>query len=182
MTKKFYVYTHTRQDNRAVFYIGCATWQGKRRGDISKYQRAYDVGQRTHAWFDVARYGVIVEIVLETESRAEAFNKERELIAIYGRLDIGTGQLVNQTDGGPGCDGQVGSDKSRELKSLGKRGEKNPYFGKVTPISRQVKNVRTGVVYESISRAAKAEGIAAGKLYSIFDGHTKENSTDLVVI
>lgn len=64
----------------------------------------------------------------------------------------------------------------------GKLGEKNPWFGKPSPVSKKVKNTRTGAVYDSIARAAKAEGIKPGKLYSILDGHTKTNTTDLVRI
>lgn len=63
-----------------------------------------------------------------------------------------------------------------------KVGEKNPYYGKPTAVSKRVMNVMTGVVYASIYRAAKAEGIAPGKLYSILDGHTKINTTSLVRI
>lgn len=61
-----------------------------------------------------------------------------------------------------------------------KVGAKNPYFGKPTAVSKKVMNTVTGIVYDSISRAAKAEGMGAGKLYSIFDGHTKVNTTALV--
>ncbi|MDL5055904.1 NUMOD3 domain-containing DNA-binding protein [Geitlerinema calcuttense] len=70
----------------------------------------------------------------------------------------------------------------RDKIAAGKIGEKNPWFGKPSPASKQVKNIKTGVIYDSIARAAKAEGIKPGKLYSILDGHTKVNTTDLVRI
>jgi len=49
----------------------------------------------------------VCERVLETEIEAEAFVKEIELIALYGRRDIGTGTLFNLTDGGEGGSGAV---------------------------------------------------------------------------
>jgi hypothetical protein len=45
--------------------------------------------------------------VLETESEAEAFAKEIELIALYGRRNTNTGTLFNLTDGGEGGSGTV---------------------------------------------------------------------------
>lgn len=76
--------------------------------------------------------------------------------------------------------GKTLPDEWKQNIANAKLGEKNPYFGKPSPVSKKVQNTRTGVVYDSIARAAKAEGIAAGKLYAIFDGHTKINTTDLV--
>lgn len=62
-----------------------------------------------------------------------------------------------------------------------KMGEKNPFFGKPTPLSRKVKNTKTGVVYDSVARAAKAEGVNVKTLYQYLDG-SRPNKTDLVKI
>lgn len=43
-----------------------------------------------------------IEIVFEFETEAEALTKEIELIALYGRADLGKGPLFNNTDGGEG--------------------------------------------------------------------------------
>jgi hypothetical protein len=53
--------------------------------------------------------------VLETESEAEAFAKEVELIALYGRRNTNTGTLFNLTDGGEGVAGMV---KTSEQKAV----------------------------------------------------------------
>lgn len=45
--------------------------------------------------------------VFETENEAEAFAKEVELIALYGRRNLKTGTLFNLTDGGEGGSGAV---------------------------------------------------------------------------
>ena len=49
----------------------------------------------------------LCERVLQTEDEAEAFAKEVELIALYGRRNLGTGTLFNLTDGGEGGSGTV---------------------------------------------------------------------------
>lgn len=60
--------------------------------------------------------------VLETENEAEAFAKEVELIALYGRRNTNTGTLFNLTDGGEGGSGTVrtaehkASDSAHTLK------------------------------------------------------------------
>lgn len=64
-----------------------------------------------------------------------------------------------------------------------KVGNKNPQFGKATPISRKVLNTATGAVYASIARAAKAEGISPGMLYQYLDANSScHNHTALVKI
>ena len=40
-----------------------------------------------------------LEIVFQTENEIEAFKKEAELISLYGRLDLGTGPLLNKNAG-----------------------------------------------------------------------------------
>jgi hypothetical protein len=51
----------------------------------------------------------LCERVFETEIEAEAFAKEIELIALYGRRNTGTGTLFNLTDGGEGASGAIRS-------------------------------------------------------------------------
>lgn len=53
--------------------------------------------------------------IRENLSEEEAFVLERELIKAIGRRDLGTGPLVNLTDGGDGEAGRVVSQKTREL-------------------------------------------------------------------
>ena len=53
---------------------------------------------------------------LSTESRA--FAREKELIALIGRRQLGTGPLVNLTDGGEGSSGYVFTSKDRKLLEL----------------------------------------------------------------
>jgi hypothetical protein len=93
---KFYVYGHFLPKTDIPFYIG----KGKGR-------RAYHKYDRSAFWHNVVNKngGYEVRILIENLSAQEALDKERELISEYGRRDIGTGILVNQTDGGDGVVG-----------------------------------------------------------------------------
>lgn len=63
----------------------------------------------------------------------------------------------------------------------GKLGKKNPFFGKLTPISKKVKNIITGVEYPSISTAAKLESIPLTVLYNCLEGANKKNKYSHIV-
>ncbi len=131
------VYRHIRLDTGRPFYIG-----------IGKHiKRAFLKGKSrgTHWSGVVKKYGYEVEILFYDLTWAKACEKEIEFIKLYGRLDKGTGILVNKTDGGEGCHGTVQSEEARLKMSkakkgkyignknpnFGKRGEKSPLFGRI---------------------------------------------------
>jgi hypothetical protein len=91
--KPFYVYEHWRPDTNQCFYVGKG--KGKRAWTIKGRQN------RHHASIvsKLTAIGLCVDvrIVASDLSEEQAFNKERELIAFYGR-----DSLTNMSDGGEG--------------------------------------------------------------------------------
>ncbi len=68
----------------------------------------------------------IVDIAFRFKTEQEAFEKEKELIALFGRRSDGTGSLTNITSGGEGVSGVKYSEEMLALKrevvsKLGKR-------------------------------------------------------------
>jgi DNA-directed RNA polymerase subunit RPC12/RpoP len=87
------VYRHIRLDKKEVFYIGIG----------SKENRAYSLSDRNKYWQNVANFtDYKVEILFDDLDWNKACEKEKELISLYGRKDLGLGTLVNLTDGGEG--------------------------------------------------------------------------------
>ncbi len=112
----FYVYVY--RDPRPLkkdqpVYVGKGT--GNR--DLSHWSR----GSHNKPFQDFISHlkqrGLVApcERVFETTVEAEAFAKEIELIALYGRRNIGTGTLFNRTNGGEGASGMV---KTAEQKAV----------------------------------------------------------------
>lgn len=90
----FYVYIHRKATTGEVFYCG------KGAGN-----RAWAHGRckRSAHWQNIVRkHGLTVEIVQDGLQEWAAHELECDLIALYGRRDLGYGGLVNLTDGGEG--------------------------------------------------------------------------------
>jgi hypothetical protein len=112
----FYVYVYRdprpTKNNQPV-YVGKGT--GDR--DLSHWSR----GSHNKPFQDFIAHlkvrGLVAtcERVFETAVEMEAFAKEIELIALYGRRNTGTGTLFNLTDGGEGASGMV---KTVEQKAV----------------------------------------------------------------
>ena len=101
-----YVYQHIRLDKNEPFYIGI--------GSSKHYNRAYRKKGRNRIWQRIVnKTSYEVEIVYDNLSWEEACQKEKELIAKYGRLNNKTGILANLTDGGEGNVGAILSPEHR---------------------------------------------------------------------
>jgi hypothetical protein len=132
------VYTHTRLDTNEIFYVG-----------IGNTKRPYIVHNRGNWWKRiVAKAGYRVDILFENLSWVEACAREIALIEFYGRKDLGTGTLINMTDGGEGAKGyiRVNSEaaklkmsKSHMGKTLSKEHKRNISEGAkmISPDSRR---------------------------------------------
>jgi hypothetical protein len=112
----FYVYLLRRLDGRPCYV-------GKGKGERWRHQR----GRNEHL-LNIIRQAKLLgkelpaEKIRENLSEDEAFALERKLIAFYGREDLGTGDLVNLTDGGEGLSGYKPSPTSNAKRSAALKG------------------------------------------------------------
>jgi len=105
----YYVYGHYIPGSEVPFYIG------KGRG-----KRARDISNRNKWWHNIKKkHGYEIKYLYESMSPELACEKEKELIKQYGRRDIGTGCLVNLTEGGDGTGGQLFTKEYRQKLSKG---------------------------------------------------------------
>jgi hypothetical protein len=111
----FYVYALARPVNKdwRIFYIG----KGSKRRVFAHEQEARHgrKGHRYNVIRKVWREGGEIQryILLTTEDEQEAFDYEKEMIALHGREN-----LCNQTDGGEGVTGLVISAETRGKLSI----------------------------------------------------------------
>ena len=109
--RRFYVYLHKKKSDGEIFYVGKGT-----------DRRAFKSSNRSELWNRVAKkYGYTVEIFKEGLTEQEALSLETSLIKQFGRKDLGTGSLVNLTDGG---ETTRLSDQVREVISKKAKGRK----------------------------------------------------------
>jgi hypothetical protein len=106
-----YLYRHIRLDKNEPFYIGIATY----------LKRAYDKSSRKNKiWQNIIKKTPYeIEILFDDLTREAVLEKEKEFIALYGRINKGTGTLSNLTDGGEDFTGEwnKGRKASEETKS-----------------------------------------------------------------
>jgi len=117
------LYRHIRTDKNTPFYIGIGETEN----------RAYDKKCRTKIWKNIANKGYETEILFDDLTWEQACEKEKEFIALYGRRDLGTGTLVNLTDGGEGTLGYRHTEEAKEKNRLASLGENNPWYNKKRP-------------------------------------------------
>lgn len=93
----YYTYAYLRED-RTPYYIG----KGKKNRMNDYHTKFVKVPSKERRLF-----------LKQNLTEQEAFRHEKYMIAVLGRKDLGTGILINRTDGG---DGGLGAIKSEENK------------------------------------------------------------------
>jgi hypothetical protein len=90
----FYVYAHYKKTDNSLFYIGVAKSE-------KRFTSTYS---RNPLWKNIVnKNSFYYKVLFEFDCFNKCFEKEKELIKKYGRIDLKTGFLSNMTDGGEGC-------------------------------------------------------------------------------
>lgn len=192
---RFYVYVLARPNSKP-FYVGKGTGQRVYNHDIEARggHECYKCRVIRKIWRNggqVQRY-----IVFTTDNEQEAFDYERELIALYGRET-----LTNLTDGGEGMSGHKYSDESRHKMSESHKGQVPWSKGKPVsedhrrkisatlkgrPLAPHVREmlirVNTAREYSQEQRDNIALGQTNGRLYTIVspDGTAYEHVVNIL--
>ncbi len=116
---KYYLYRHIRVDKNEPFYIGIGSKCKNYKTYETEYKRAYSQNNRSKYWnYIINKTEYIVEILFESNSFEEIFEKEIEFIKLYGRSDLKLGSLCNLTNGGEGKPGRINDKVTLEKMSL----------------------------------------------------------------
>jgi hypothetical protein len=172
----FYVYVYRdprpTKDNQPV-YVGKGT--GDR--DISHWAKGSHNKPFQDFLSHLKQRGLVAtcQRVFETEDEEAAFSKERELVALYGRRDLGTGPLFNRTDGGEGAAGAIRTEEEREANRIDSldKWQRPEYRAKVvaaqqaaqgTPEARALKSLNSKETWQDEDvRQKRAVGIKTGR-------------------
>lgn len=119
---EFYSYLWLREDD-SPYYVG----KGKGRRAFGRSNH-----RRLHPPKDLSRI-----VLFSQDSEAAAFESEQDLIALFGRKDLGTGCLRNLTDGGEGASGYKPTEEVRQRWSETRMG--HPGWNKGIPQSEETK-------------------------------------------
>jgi hypothetical protein len=110
---RHYVYIHFRKSDGIPFYVGKGTIINR---DL--YKRACEPHKNTHWERTVNKHGLAINVIISCQTDEEAQEHERRIIKEIGRRDLGTGPLVNKTEGGDGISGLIITDELRKKRSV----------------------------------------------------------------
>lgn len=118
---RHYVYIHFRKSDGVPFYVGKGTSRANCKNNFSRARHHH---ANLHWDNTVNKHGLAINVIMSCKTDAEAGEQEIKIISEIGRLDLGTGTLINLTDGGEGTCGRTVSVATRTKLSLAFKGRK----------------------------------------------------------
>lgn len=100
----YYTYAYLREDG-TPYYIG----KGKGNRAYTKHWRSKSKG----GYFNPPKDKSRILILKNNLTEEKAFKHEVYMISVFGRKDLGTGILINLTNGGEGCSGAKRSEETK---------------------------------------------------------------------
>ena len=162
-----YVYRHIRLDKNEPFYIGI--------GSDEQYKRAHFRWDRNKYWTNiVSKTDYEVEILIDDVDWGTACKKEMEFISLYGRFDLGTGCLVNMTNGGDGAFGLKHSEESRKRMSEKRKGIRQYVATEETKKKLSDIAKKRGIPSEQLKKMMESKRLAGWTSHRKGVKHTEE--------
>lgn len=146
----YYVYAYSvPSKNNEIIYVG----KGKDNRAWDHLKRR-DVHPLTHRLEKMLKNGVVPNIKMMCENVDDEFAQlvEMELIAKYGRKDLGRGPLLNLTDGGEGSSGRIATEEFRKNMSAAKIGKT---YGPIARENYRLAAIKRGRQFMTPERNAK---------------------------
>jgi len=128
--KKYYIYEYVDPLTNLPFYVGKG--YGKRYLYHLKNLNDNTNPHKTNKIKKLINEGLkpIINLVKTGLTENQSFEFEKKMIKKYGRIDLGTGCLLNLTDGGEGQSGWIPNEKYKNNMSKLTSGERNGMFNK----------------------------------------------------
>ncbi len=181
---RYYVYQLRLVNSDVPFYIGkgCRYRKNSHLSESSLKRQSLKNSIIKKAMKDGVE--ILSEILFSGLSEPEALNKEVELIAFYGRRDIGTGILANHTDGGDGMTGWKVSPETRKKIGRSSAGRVASELARERMSKSQTGKNHSPETKEKMSRQRrgkpKSEGHIENSMFGKWDANPAWLSADTI--